>query len=225
MTLQIHDVEQGSDEWLELRRGMLTASVIGQFITPKTVKVAANDKTRAMQYQLVSERITGVVEDRYVSREMEAGHFIEPIARAHYSEHYARVVEMGFMVREEATYKLGYSPDGVIEDSGLIEIKLHLPKLHVAIILADEIPAEHMAQCQAGLFVSGREWIDYISYSPGLPMWVKSIEPDLQWQAAIVEAATSFETSTTRMVNDYYEMTAGLPPTERVNLYQEIEIF
>lgn len=225
MSLHVYDeVEQGSEQWLELRRGILTASVIGQFITPKTVKVAANDKTRAMAYQLVAERITGIVEDHYVSRDMEAGHFIEPIARDYYSEHVDPVAEVGFVTNEVGGHKVGFSPDGVVGDDGLIEIKLHLPKLHLALILGDVVPAEHYAQCQMGLLISGRAWLDYIGYCPGWPVFIRRVLPNPQWVTAITEAVTTFEESAGIMLDTYQSAVSGLPVTERVNLYQEIEI-
>ena len=68
---------------------------------------------------------------------------------------------------------IGYSPDSLIGDKGLTEIKTKLPKLQVEVILADEIPKEHIAQCQGGLWVSEREWIDFVCYWPGMPLFIK----------------------------------------------------
>lgn len=218
------DLVQGSDEWVAARCGILTASVIGQFITPKTVKVAANDKTRAMAYQLVAERITGVVEDRYVSRDMEAGHFIEPIARDYYTDHVAPVTEVGFIANEIGGHKVGYSPDALVGDDGLIEIKLHLPKLHLATILADVVPAEHYAQCQMGLLVSERAWLDYIAYCPGWPVFIRRVLPNPAWIEAITEAVVAFEQSAATMLGIYERAVAGLPVTERIDLYAAMEI-
>ncbi|MBK0297295.1 hypothetical protein IAE22_36275, partial [Bacillus sp. S34] len=69
----IHDVEQGTDEWHALRRGIVTASTIGQLITPKTVKVAANDTARSLVMHLTAERITGYTEPTYTAMDMERG--------------------------------------------------------------------------------------------------------------------------------------------------------
>jgi len=225
VSLTIHtDIEQGTPEWDAARRGILTASVIGQFITPKTVKVAANDKTRAKAYELLAERITGISEDRYVSRDMEEGHFIEPIARDLYSQHYAPATEVGFMVRDDWGFRIGYSPDGVVGDDGLIEIKKRLPKLHLETILTDQMPPEHMAQVQTGLLVSGRQWLDFISYCGGMPLYVKRIHPDPVWHAAIIEAATAFEESANDMISRYTVATADLHPTERIDFYADMEL-
>ena len=225
MSLHVYDqIEQGSEEWHAARRGIITASVVGQFITPKTIKVAANDKTRAMAYQLIAERITGHTEDTYVSRDMEAGHFIEPLARDLYSEHYAPATEVGFMVRDDWGFKIGYSPDGIVGDDGLIEIKRRFAKFHLQTILSDEVPLEHMAQCQTGLIVSGRKWIDFISYCGGMPLCVKRVLPDRLWREAILKAVLDFEESAEIMIDAYHAATLGMPATERVEQFQEIEI-
>ena len=225
MTLEIYDgFEQGDEQWHAARRGILTASVLGQFITPKTIKVAANDKTRAMAYQLVAERITGVTENTYVSRDMEEGHFFEPIARDIYSAHYAPAEEVGFMVRDDWGFRIGYSPDGTVGDDGLIEIKRRLAKFQLATILADEVPAEHMAQCQTGLLISGRKWLDFISYCSGMPLFVKRVYPDPAWQKAILEAASIFEGNAAQMISDYTIAVLDRPTTERIDMYEEIEL-
>ena len=116
MTLRIYEsLEQGSDAWLEARCGMLTASVIGELITP-TLKVANNDTSRGVIASLVAERITGLVEDVYVSADMERGTLDEPYARNIYAEHFAPVDEIGFMVRDVGGHSLGFSPDGLVGD-------------------------------------------------------------------------------------------------------------
>ena len=225
-TLKIFsDVQQGEPEWHDLRRGMMTASTIGQFITPKTIKPAANDKTRAMAYQLVAERITGRTEDTYVSRDMEIGHIVEPLARDLYSETYEPVEEIGFMVLTEDRYVAGYSPDGAVGADGLIEIKRHLPKLHLELILNNEIPSIHLAQCQMGLFISGRRWLDYLSYCGGMPMWRKRVHPNGDWFEAIEQVLCDFETQAAQMISTYTAATNGLPDTPYVDDYfPEIEL-
>jgi putative phage-type endonuclease len=227
VSLQVFDeLEQGTDEWLAARCGIVTASVVGQLITPKTVKPAANDYSRALTASLVAERITGYVEPTFPSRDMERGTLSEPIARDIYAEHYGVAVDqIGFMIREEADWKLGYSPDGLVGDDGLIEIKAPRQKTHLATILADEVPLEYMAQVQAGLFVSSRKWADFISYNGGMPLYVKRVLPDERWQKAIVDAVTAFETNAKQMIATYTAATEGMPETERIDFFPEMEIF
>ena len=103
MTLHVFDdLEQGSDEWLAARRGIVTASVVGQLITPQTIRAASNDKSRALIAQLAAERITGRSESVFVNDDMMRGNLHEPIARDRYAEHHKVTVEqVGFMLLDD----------------------------------------------------------------------------------------------------------------------------
>ena len=110
-------------------------------------------------------------------------------------------------------------PDGLVGDNGLIEIKSPRAKEHIRTTLADEVPDRYMPQLQAGLLVSGREWIDYVSFYGGLPLYVKRVTPDPAWQEAIVDAVAAFEQVAVEMIHNYEAATAGMPATERrINL-------
>ncbi len=265
MTLHEYtDLEQGSDEWLAARRGIVTASVVGQLLTvgppsahtipcpsceaepdhpcvslarktptplktahveraaaasilPPVVEPAATDYSRALTLTLAAERITGWTEHVYVNAAMERGNLDEPLARDLYSATYAPATELGFMVRDDWGFSIGYSPDGIVGDDGLIEVKSRAPKKHLATILAGDVPPECMAQIQCGLLVSGREWCDYLSYCGGMPMWRKRVHPDPAWFAAIIAAATNFEAAVADITNTYRERVDGLPTTERID--------
>jgi hypothetical protein len=217
MTLiELPDLIQGSEEWHDQRRGMVTASVVGKLVTPKTIRPANNDDSRGLTALLVAERITGYTDPTYMSDDMLRGVEDEPRAIEAYSEHYAPVTTSGFMVRDEDGWKLGYSPDGLVGDDGLIEVKSRRSKKHLTTILADEVPAENMAQCQAGLLVSGREWLDYVSYCGGMPLFVKRVRPDPRWFDAIIAAVEQFEKTAAEMIANYEASVADLPMTERV---------
>lgn len=223
MSLEIFtELEQGSDEWLAARCGIVTASVVGQLITPKTIKPAVNDYSRGLTAALAAERITGHVEPIHETHDMLRGTLDEPFARDVYSEHYAEATEVGFMVRDDWGFRIGYSPDGIVGDDGLIEIKSRRQKKHLATILADEVPLENMAQCQAGLLVSGRKWLDYVSYCGGMPLYVKRVLPIPAWQEAIVAAVKAFEENALTMIAVYHANTDGMPETERINHFEEI---
>jgi len=217
-----NDLEQGTDEWLAARCGIITASVVGQLITPKTVKPATNDYSRALTMNLVAERITGFVEPMHMNADMERGTLDEPYARDLYSEHYAPAHEVGFIVRDDFGFKIGYSPDGLVGDDGLIEIKSRRQKKHLATILADEVPLENMAQIQCGLLVSGRDWLDYVSYCGGMPLYVKRVLPDPKWHEAIQEAVKAFEESAEQMLQAYEAAVFGSPTTKRINHYEDM---
>jgi len=223
VTLQIFDtLEQGTPEWDDLRRGIVTASTVHQLVTAKTLKVASNIESRALAATLVAERITGWTDERYVSFDMERGHEIEPEARRIYSENYAPVTVVAFMVREYKGFRIGYSPDGVVSDDGLIETKSRRPKEHLATVLRGEVPAENMAQLQTGLLVSGRKWIDYLSYCGGMALWRKRVYPDPAWRTAILAAVAELEDAAIAMTAAYLEATKGLPMTERPPVYEEM---
>jgi YqaJ-like viral recombinase domain. len=220
MTLhEYKDLEQGSDEWLDARRGMITASTIGRLITPKTIKPAGNPDSRALIAELAAERITGWSEFVYVNADMQRGVDDEPRARDLYSEKYEPVTEIGFLVEDDLGgrgLKLGFSPDGLVGDPGLIEVKSRKPKKHLETILSGDVPPENMAQVQAGLLVSRREWCDYISYCGGLPMWRVRVFPDPRWVEAIIATVEQAELAIESMVNRYQGAVVGLPTTERI---------
>jgi hypothetical protein len=265
MTLQIlPDLEQRSEEWFAQRRGMVTASAVGQLVirrfltaidydcpnchaaannpclsktNPAPIKTlhseraavakkerrapviepASNTESRALTAQLVAERIAGWTDQTFMSDDMWRGVVDEPKAVAKYVEHYGcAVTAVGFMVQTfPSGHRLGYSPDGLVEDEGLLEVKCPRAKTHIATILANEVPTAHMGQCQAGLLVSGRKWLDFISYCGGLPMFVKRVYPDPKWFDAITEALRIFEETAAVNLALYETATQGLAQTER----------
>ena len=228
MTLTVYEeLEQGTHEWLQARCGLLTASVIGQLITPKTVKVADNDTSRSLVATLAAERITRHVEDTHQSWAMLRGTLDEPFARDAYAKQQGvQVDEVGFMVRDYGDYRLGYSPDGLIGDNGLIEIKSRDQKIQLQTIIRDEVPASNMAQLQTGLMVKEAAWIDYVSYCGGMPLYIKRVYPDPKWQDAIHEAASRFELTVETIITAYTEAVQGAPLTERIdhNLDGDMEL-
>ena len=219
MTITIHDsLIQGSDAWLQTRCGLLTASEVKHIITAKTLKPSDNDKTRAHVWELLFQRMTGFVEPQYISDDMLRGTEDEFFARQLYAEHYAPVTEVGFITNDRWGFTIGYSPDGLVGDDGLIECKSRLGKYQVQTIAQNEVPDEYVLQLQTALLVSERQWIDFISYSGGLPMFVKRVEPDPEIQAAIVGAAAALEARIADQECAYRATLAAMPkviPTER----------
>lgn len=218
MTLIEHrNLVQGTQEWLDARLGMVTASTVGKLITSRTIKPASNDDSRGLTVLLAAERITGWSEPSFMTNDMVRGVEDEPRARDLYSEHYAPARECGFLVRDDWGFRIGYSPDGLVGDDGLIEIKSRRAKGQLQTILANEVPAYNMAQCQAGLLVSGREWLDFVSYASGMPVFIKRVLPDQRWFDAIIAATAQVEDAIAEMVRDYEAVTEGLPVAERID--------
>lgn len=193
MTITHHDdLIQGSDEWLAARNGLLTASEMKLILTP-TLRIANNEKTRQHVWEIAAQRLTGYTEPHYIGDDMLRGYEDEIKARELYSDLHAPVTEAGFITNDEWGFNIGYSPDGLIGDDGLIECKSRRQKYQVQTICEGLVPDEYMLQLQTGLLVTGRKWIDFISYSGGLPMFVQRVLPDPEMQSAIIEAATEFE--------------------------------
>lgn len=208
------DLIQNSDEWHAARCGMLTASVIGKLLTP-TLRVADNQTSRGLVLTLAAERITGHVDETPLSSDMWRGVEQEPEARAAYAEHHAPVTECGLIVRDEGNWRIGYSPDGLVGDDGLIEIKSRNQKVQLGTILNDQVPDENMAQIQCGLLVTGRKWCDYVSYTPGMPLWVKRVHPDQAYWNSLIDAAQQFEISVAEVLENYRAAVVDLPIPER----------
>lgn len=196
------NVVQGSDEWLALRCGLLTASEVKKILTPK-LKIADNGDTRSHVFEIAFQRLTNFVEPQYVSDAMLRGAEEEFYARQAYTEHFAPVAETGFVTADWWGFTIGYSPDGLVGDDGLIECKSRCGKYQVQTLATNEVPEEYMLQLQTGLLVTGRKWVDFISYCGGLPMFVKRVEPDPVIQDAIVAAATAFEARVADVMQEY----------------------
>jgi predicted phage-related endonuclease len=197
-----YGIEQGTTEWHDMRRGVLTSTAIRTLITP-TGKLADNDKTRAHVYEVAAQRITGRTEDGFQSFDMMRGHVEEILARDLYSQHYNPVTECGFITNDSLGFAVGYSPDGLVGDDGLIEIKSAKAKIQVQRIVDGDIPTEHMAQVQTGLWVTGRKWCDFISYSNGMEMMVVRVNADPAYHALIEQAAQAFEGRVSEIIAAY----------------------
>lgn len=217
MTITIHDeVFQGSEEWHALRCGLLTASEMKHIITPAKMQFAKNDKCRSHVYELAAQRITQYVEPQYISDAMLRGHDDEIRAAELYAEKYAPVTEVGFITRKIDDMVLGYSPDRLVGEDGSIEVKSRCQKYHAQTIIENEMPDEFKLQVQTGMMVSGRKWCDFISYCGGMPMFVKRIPADKEFQAQILMAAVEFEAKVNEVIEQYHANSKGLFPTERV---------
>jgi YqaJ-like viral recombinase domain len=212
------DIIQGSDEWMAQRLGRLTASEMRHILTP-TLKVANNDKSRAHVWEIAAQRISKFVEPSYVSDDMLRGQEDEFYARQTYAENFAQVEQCGFVTNDRWGFTIGCSPDGLVGPDGLIECKSRRQKYQVQTIVehltGGTIPDDYVMQCQTALLVTEREWLDFISYSGGLPMCVVRVWPDDAVQGAIIEAAAAFEAQVADKIRIYREASADLVPTER----------
>lgn len=221
MTIKYHpDLIQGSEEWHAARCGLLTASEMRLLFTP-TLKVAHNDKERAHLYELLAQRISKYVEPHYVSDDMLRGHEDEVDARILYEEKYAPVTDMGFITNDKFGFTLGFSPDGLVGDDGLLECKSRRQRFQVQTIVENFkvgiVPDDFVLQLQTGLLVSEREWVDFISYCGGMPMVVIRAYPMPEIHEAILDAAYAFEKRLSEKLEAYNAALVAGPlfPTKR----------
>lgn len=218
MTTYYPDIIQGTDEWLQLRTGLITASEMKLLMTP-TLKPANNDKSRAHLYELAAQRISGYTEPSFISDDMMRGWSDEILARDLYSQHYAPATECGFVTAEINGHKIGYSPDALVGDDGLIECKSRRQKHQIKTICDGVVPEEYMLQIQTGLLVTGRKWLDFVSYCGGLPMVVIRVYPDPKMQGAIIETIASAEAQIQALIDAYRQAILEhptWPDTERL---------
>jgi len=223
MTLTIHGVEQGSQDWLDLRCGMLTASNVGKLLTAGG-QIANNETSRALTETLVAERLTGCVEYVHPSFDMQRGSMDESYARDLYREQHAPVLEVGFATNTFMGHTLGASPDGLVGERGGLEIKSPKAKTHLRTILTDEVPPEHLPQIQASMLVLEREWWDFESYAGGWPIYVKRVYADVVWQTTILAALAQFEENAARMEADYRDRMGDAPVAPRIDHFEALEL-
>lgn len=160
--IEIFDCEQGSESWFECRRGIPTASKFA------TVMAKGEGKTRGKYMrQLAGEIVTGDPMESYSNDHMERGKAMEDEARDLYAfVHDADIRRVGFI----RNGRKGGSPDSLIGDNGGLEIKTALPDIQIERLLKGELPSEHKAQVQGNLWIAEREWWDFVSYWPKLPL-------------------------------------------------------
>lgn len=185
----IHRMAQGSREWIRARLGRPTSSCFGRIITPRTMKPS----TQADRYlaQLIAEWALGIpVVDEFSTAAIERGRILEPRARAWYAVAYdADVQEVGGVTDAQGRYWT--STDGLVGEDGILEIKTPLAIGHVQNMLQPHDIAD-ATQVQGGLWVTGRQWCDMISYNPELPNVVQRVERDPEWMEALDEVMPKF---------------------------------
>lgn len=157
-------IEQGTDEWHAMRLGKVTASQMVKIMMKPDA--AGYQNYRA---QLVCERLTGRATETFKSAAMQHGNDTEPQARAMYIMTTGRMVEQIAFVDHPTIEMSGCSPDGLIDEDGLIEIKCPQPAEHIRTITVGAIKRQYALQMQWQMACTGREWCDFVSFCPDLP--------------------------------------------------------
>lgn len=196
MTLEILDMEQRSEEWHLARLGLPTASEFKAILSKGRGKEPSKTRLSYMR-RLAGEIITGYPGETFESAAMVRGREMEDEARNFYK----------FMRDAEPQYvgfirngRKGCSPDSLLGDDGMLEIKTQRADLLIETILKDQFPPEHKAQCQGQLWVAERQWLDLCVYWPGMPMFVKRIERDEKFIQELSTAVDAFNEELDAMV-------------------------
>lgn len=174
------EITQGSPEWFAQRLGKVTASRIKDVMAKgKTGEAATRASYRA---QLVAERLSGKVAEGFTTASMKWGTDCEPLARAAYEAETGNLVTEVAMIQHHSIAMAGASPDGLIGNDGLLEIKCPETKTHIDTILADKAPAEYIMQMQWQMACTKRQWVDFVSFDPRMPsdmqIFIKRVQRD-----------------------------------------------
>ncbi|MGX1418341.1 lambda exonuclease family protein [Bradyrhizobium elkanii] len=188
------EIIQGSDEWKALRLGKVTASRVADVIA-KTKTGYSASRANYMA-QLIAERLTDTVADAYTNAAMQHGTETEPEARSAYEFYQGVTVEQVAFVPHPKIDQAGCSPDGLVGDDGLVEIKCPNTATHLETLLGQAVPSKYETQMQFQMACTGRKYCDFVSYDPRMPenmrLFIKRVNRDDKTIAAIEGEIASF---------------------------------
>ena len=194
----IHEVKQGSFEWLNLRAGRFTA-------TDAQAVAEAKKGLETAALAKAAYWLTGNLPDVVETKAMQEGHMREPLARAAYAEYTGHKVQtVGFAELDEYA---GCSPDGLVGADGLIEIKCKQDKAHLYTVLTGKIDPAHMAQMQFQMLICGRKWCDYVCFNPMFknPLYLKRVTADTEYQARLADGLAKGRELVQNYISKYKE--------------------
>ena len=198
---------QRTAEWFEARTGCLTASAVADIL--KSKKTGKYNKSReSLMNIIIAERVSGNARDNFTSAAMQWGIDHEDDARTAYEVHTGNLVELtGFIPHPEVKY-LGASPDGLIDDDGILEIKCPNPATHIGYLRGGVVPEEYRPQVLLQLVVTGRKWCDFVSYDPRakeLAFFCVRWTPTQEERDALLEECKKFLEETEKVLNELKE--------------------
>lgn len=188
--------DQRTEAWLQARLGRVTGSRVADLMA-KT-KTGYSTSRANYQAELICERLTGQQGERFTNAAMAWGTETEPQARAAYEFLTDRsVVETGFVLHPTLA-DFGASPDGLVGDDGLLEIKCPNTATHIETLLGETVPAKYITQMQAQMACTGRAWCDFVSFDPRLPghlqVWIKRVDRDAAFITEMESEISAFLT-------------------------------
>jgi putative phage-type endonuclease len=187
-------MEQQSNEWFTARLGKVTASRVADVIAKtKTGYSASRDNYMA---QLICERLTGQKGESFTNAAMEWGTQTEPLARSAYENKRSLLVkEVGF-INHPRIEMSGASPDGLVADDGLVEIKCPNTATHIDTLLSQKVPTKYITQMQWQMLCCQRKWCDFVSFDNRLPehlqLFIQEVEFDPEYCAMLEKEVSQF---------------------------------
>lgn len=213
--MKIHECEQGSSRWVELHIGRPSVSCLPRILT--SVNLTYSKAARAYASELIAERMLGRPLDwgqEFDTIWTDRGTSMEDEARRWYAFYRdVEVAKVGFITTDDETF--GGSPDGLVGDVGIIEIKCRSAKQHARCMTGAEDIAERL-QTQGYLWLTGRAWVDVIAYNPDLPKKIVRQYPEERVQDAITGQLTRFLTEMDRAERKLRELGDVIEEDEEV---------
>ena len=161
------EIIQGSDEWKALRLGKVTASRVADVVAKTKSGYSASRANYAAQ--IIAERLTGTTAESYTNAAMQHGTETEPEARAAYEFYQGVTVREVAFVPHPSIDQAGCSPDGLVDEDGLVEIKCPNTATHLETLLGQAVPGKYDTQIQFQMACTGRKFCDFVSYDPRMP--------------------------------------------------------
>jgi len=192
--MKYYDINQNSEEWFDMRSGRITSSAVAKVMA--NFGKAFGEPAKAYAAHIALERFNGkkIEKDYYTSSVMERGTELEPVARNEYEINEMVEVKNGGFFEKDT---LGDSPDGLVGENGVIEIKCVIPSTHFKTLKKGGYPSSYKWQIHFHMLVTGRDWCDFISYCPDFPeakqLYVFRVDKDTELQKQMLERIAEFE--------------------------------
>ncbi len=188
--IEVFGCAQGTPEWFQSRAGIPTASKFATVMAKGKGKDPSVTRRKYM-LTLLGERLTGEQEESYSNAHMERGKAMESEARDLFQFHTDyELTQVGFILNRKLG--AGCSPDALIGDKGMLEIKTRLPHLQLELLLDKHLPSENKAQVHGQLWIAEREWVEYVSHWTKLPQFRLKVERDTTYIDQIAAAVKEF---------------------------------
>ncbi len=213
--MKIINVEQGTEEWFNARKGVPTASAFSKIVTPAKGGKSASSKT--YMYELLSEKLGAETEAGFSSEWMERGIELEEMARSLFELETGLLVEEVGMIKTDDGF-IGCSPDGLIGEDGGIEIKCPKASTHVEYMIEGVLPLKYKTQVMGSLMVSERDYWYFMSYHPDLEPFILKVERDEEFIAKMKSHIDDF----VKELNEKYDKVVG--KKEDAEIIPRIEI-